>query len=130
MMNVAEEYRKIYSTQICEELKREIAIYSEEKGLNSYQPLSHNCLQKCACRCNHECHKSLGRLMRKNIIFYCYGEDEVVTNFNDGLFADLEKATKAAYRLRLFNHYFRMPIKWQSEQYFGKMIITKSKDMI
>jgi hypothetical protein len=101
MMNVAEEYRKIYSTQICEELKREIAIYSEEKGLNSYQPLSHNCLQKCACRCNHECHKSLGRLMRKNIIFYCYGEDEVVTNFNDGLFADLEKATKAAYRLRL-----------------------------
>ena len=101
IMSVAEEYKRIYSTEICNEWKREIAIYNEEQGLNSYQPLSHNCLQKCTGRCNHECYKSLGHLMRKNIVFYCYGEDEVVTKFNNGLFSDLETATKMAYRMRL-----------------------------
>lgn len=100
-MSVAEEYKKIYNAQICKELKREIAIYDKEKGINNYQPLSHNCLQNCAGECNHECYKSLGDIMRKNIIFYCYGEDEVVTNFNNGLFSDLEKAIQSAYRLRL-----------------------------
>lgn len=39
--------------------------------------------------------------MRKNIIFYCYGEDEIVSNFKKGLFSDLEKAMISAYRLRL-----------------------------
>lgn len=39
--------------------------------------------------------------MRKNIVFYCYGEEEVVNYFNDRLFDDLEKAVKSAYRLRL-----------------------------
>ena len=100
-MSIAEEYRKLYNMYICEELKQEIAIYTKEKGINNYQPLSHNCRQKCAGRCNHQCHKSLGELMRKNIVFYCYGEDEIVTNFKNGLFSDLEKATKTAYKLRL-----------------------------
>lgn len=101
IMSIAEEYRKIYDKEICTELKREIAIYDEEKGLHSYQPLSHNCTYNCVSKCNHDCYKGLGCLMRKNIIFYCYGEEEIVTNFNNGLFADLERATKSAYRLRL-----------------------------
>lgn len=100
-MSVAEEYRKIYKTHVCEELEREIAIYNVEKGINSYQPLSHNCIRKCTGKCNHQCYKSLGKLMRGNIVFYCYGEDEIVNNFKNGLFSDLEKATRAAYRLRL-----------------------------
>ncbi len=100
-VSVAEEYREIYNMYVCQDLKQEIAIYEEEKGINNYKPLSHNCIQKCTSKCNHQCHKSLGKLMRKNIVFYCYGEDEIVTNFKNGLFSDLEKATKAAYRLRL-----------------------------
>ena len=100
-MSVAEEYRKLYNMYVCKDLEQEIAIYKREEGINNYQPLSHNCRQKCTGRCNHLCHKSLGKLMRKNIIFYCYGEDEIVTNFKNGFFSDLEKATKAAYKLRL-----------------------------
>lgn len=100
-MSIAKEYKKIYDAYVGKELEQEIAVYSEEQGVNNYQPLSHNCLQKCNGICNHQCHKSLGELMRKNIVFYCYGEDEVVTNFNNGHFSDLERATKAAYRLRL-----------------------------
>ena len=100
-MSIAEEYRKIFNTQICKQLKQEIAIYNKVKAVNTYQPLSHNCIQNCGGGCNHECYKNLGYLMRKNIIFYCYGEDEVVTNFNNGLFDDLESAIISAYRLRL-----------------------------
>ena len=88
-VSIAEEYRKIYNVYVCKELEQEIAIYEAEKGINNYQPLSHNCAQKCAGNCNHQCHKSLGKLMRKNIVFYCYGEDEIVTNFQNGLFSDL-----------------------------------------
>lgn len=100
-MSVAEEYRNLYNMYVCKDLEREIAIYNREKKINIYQPLSHNCRKKCIGKCNHQCHKSLGKLMRKNIVFYCYGEDEIVTNFRNGLFSDLEKATKAAYKLRL-----------------------------
>ncbi|MDE7425767.1 MAG: DUF1837 domain-containing protein [Lachnospiraceae bacterium] len=100
-MSVAEEYRKLYNKYVCEDLEQEITIYDREKGINIYRPLTHNCRKKCTGKCNHQCHKSLGELMRKNIIFYCYGEDEIVTNFRNGLFSDLEKATKVAYKLRL-----------------------------
>lgn len=100
-MSVAEEYRKIYNTYMYCDLKQEIAVYKQEKGINNYQALSHNCEQKCTDNCEHQCHKSLGEIMRKNLVFYCYGEEEVVNNFNNGLFSDLENATKAAYKLRL-----------------------------
>ena len=100
-VSVSEEYRKLYNMYLCKDLEQEIAIYDTEKGINIYQPLSHNCRKRCTDKCNHQCHKSLGKLMRKNIVFYCYGEDEIVTNFRNGLFLDLEKATKVAYKLRL-----------------------------
>lgn len=100
-MSIAEEYREIFNYHICKNLKQEIAIYDEEKMINHYQPLSHNCITKCSGRCSHQCHISLGQLMRENLVFYCYGEDEVVTNFKNGLFSDLEKAIKIAYKFRL-----------------------------
>lgn len=100
-MSVTEEYRKIYNQYICKELEQEIAIYDEEKGINRYQPLSHNCLQKCNGICKHDCCKSLGALMRKNLIFYCYGEDEIVEKYVDGDLNDLKTALKTAYKMRL-----------------------------
>lgn len=100
-MSISEKYKKLYNQYIIENLKQEIAIYNRENEINIYQPLSHNCSRKCTDICNHECFKSLGKLMRDNIVFYCYGEDEIVTNFESGLFSDLEKATKAAYKMRL-----------------------------
>lgn len=100
-VSVAEEYRKLYNTHICEDLEREIAVYDKENGINIYQPLSHNCEKKCTAVCDHQCYKSLGELMRKNIVFYCYGENEIVEKFKSGLFSDLEKAIKVAYKMRL-----------------------------
>lgn len=100
-MSVAEEYRKIYEKEICGEFKQEIAVYDEEDEFYVYQPLSHNCTYSCTAGCNHDCYKRLGRLMRKNIIFYCYGEEEIVTKFKKGRLQDLAKAIKSAYRSRL-----------------------------
>ena len=48
IVSVADEYRKIYDACVSQELKKEIAIYEQEKGINRYQPLSHNCNQKCS----------------------------------------------------------------------------------
>ena len=42
-VSVAEEYRKLYNMYVCKDLEQEIAIYKREKGINNYQPLSHNC---------------------------------------------------------------------------------------
>lgn len=102
-MSVAEEYKEIYNDYICRKMEQEIAIYDLDHGIHSYQPLSHNCIHKCNGSCNHQCFKSLGKLMRDNIIFYCYGEDEIVARFKNRLFSDLETATKKAYSNRLPN---------------------------
>jgi len=100
-MSISEDYKKIYEKEIEKEVKKEIYIYDEEQDVHLFQPLSHNCRTLCGSGCTHECYKSLGQLMRKNIVFYCYGEEEVVNYFNNGIFSNLELATKSAYKLRL-----------------------------
>lgn len=99
-MSTTKEYREIYEREIYQDFKKNIKVYKIQEGINRYQPLSHNCMNVCT-NCNHDCYKDLGKLMRKNIIFYCYGEDEVVENYRNGLFTNLEKATKFAYMNRL-----------------------------
>ena len=100
-MSIAEEYRMIYEKEICDEFNQNIMVYDIEMGINNYRPLSHNCSQVCGDCCTHDCYKKLGTFMRKNIVFYCYGEEEIVENIKNGLFSDMERATKAAYKLRL-----------------------------
>ena len=100
-MSISKKYQKLYSKYICDDFKQEIAIYDKVNEINFFQPLSHNCKEKCENKCNHQCHKSLGKLMRKNIVFYCYGEDEIVTNFENKLFSNLENAVKYTYKNRL-----------------------------
>lgn len=100
-MSISEEYKLIYEKEIEKEVNKEIYIYDETEDVHSFRPLSHNCDNLCGSGCKHICHKSLGKLMRKNILFYCYGEEEVVNGFNNGLFDNFELATKSAYKLRL-----------------------------
>lgn len=100
-VSISKKYQKLYSKYICDDFKQEIAIYDKVNEINFFQPLSHNCKEKCENKCNHQCHKSLGKLMRKNIVFYCYGEDEIVTNFENKLFSNLENAVKYTYKNRL-----------------------------
>lgn len=101
MLGIAEEYIKIFRFEIENPCKDLILVYSSEQDNYTFQPLSHNCQQSCPTGCNDDCHKRIGALMRKNLVFYAYGEDEVVNKKIDGLFDNLENAAKLAYRNRL-----------------------------
>lgn len=94
-MNISEEYRKIYEREISLEGTGVILIYSPVTNNYRFQPFSHNT--------DSDCVEQLSTLMRKNLLFYCYGEDEVVTHYQKGIFSDLEKAATYAYRNRLPN---------------------------
>ena len=99
-MTIYEEYKEIYKTNIEIDFNTEIKKYHFEDSVHNFTPISHNCVQKCE-ECTHQCYKSLGRLMRKNLVFYCYGEQEIVKKVKSGFFTDLEKATQYAYKNRL-----------------------------
>lgn len=126
-MSVFEEYRKIYEKEIEDLFKKEILAYDEFQDTHIFQPLSHNCNTLCSGGCNHQCYKSLGQLMRKNIVFYCYGEDEIVKKAKTGALKDLAKATRFAYKNRLPK---RKPIQdgLPSEVLFDLMIQTMFPD--
>lgn len=99
-MTIFEEYRDIYNIKIKEDFEKEIAVYPFQCNDNVWIPLSHNCKGKCN-NCLHKCYKSLGELMRKNLVFYCFGEQEVVNKIKSGLFSNMEQAILYAYKNRL-----------------------------
>lgn len=99
-MAIYKEYKDIYKNQIEDMFNTEIAVYPLHDNKKTIVPLSHNCKGKCSA-CSHDCYKALGELMRKNLVFYCYGEEEVVKKYKNGLFSNLEKAIKYAYKNRL-----------------------------
>lgn len=95
------EYRKIFEKEVGVPFKKEIAIYEKDEHINIIQPLSHNCKEKCEKGCTHDCYKSLGEVMRRNLLFYCYGEDELVRKYNNIYYMDLVNAVKMAYKNRI-----------------------------
>lgn len=94
-MNISECYRKIYEEEIMPLSKGVILTYSPLTNKYFFQPFSHNT--------DLDCIEQLSTLMRKNMLFYCYGEEEVVTHYQKGTFSDLEQAAKFAYINRLPN---------------------------
>lgn len=100
-MTVSNEYKKIYEQEVEKSVREEIYVYPNNYDVHLFLPLSHNCGTLCNNSCTHNCYKSLGQLMRKNLVFYCYGEEEVVSKIKRGLFNDLDKANRYAYKNRL-----------------------------
>ena len=92
-MNISEEYRKIYEKEIMPLSKGVILTYSPLTNKHLFQPFSHNTDINCV--------EQLSVLMRQNMFFYCYGEEEIVTHYEKGTFPDLETAAKVAYKNRL-----------------------------
>ncbi len=100
-MSISQEYKHIFENEIIIQNKSIICEYSPVKGLYEYKPYSHNCSVCCGKICYGLCYTSLGELMRKNLVFYCYGEEEIVKNYRNKFFYDLEKSAKYAYRNRV-----------------------------
>lgn len=87
------EYRKIYEKLIVKKSEGIIFSYDPLHDQYEYQPYSH--LTGTAGI------KSLAKLMRNNLPFYCYGESEIVQEYARGRLDDLEKCARYAYIQRL-----------------------------
>jgi len=100
-MSTSKRYKEIYKDKIQDDFNKEIKVYEHEKDVNTYIPFSHNCGMSCGNNCAHNCYKKLGVLMRNNLIFYCYGESEIVKKMDEHFFDDFERSVLYAYRNRL-----------------------------
>ena len=67
--------------------------FSPLNDQHTYQPYSHGISSDAV--------EKLGELMRHNLLFYSFGEDEVVTYYEKDAFSSLEQAAKYAYQKRL-----------------------------
>lgn len=92
-MSISEEYKKIYSEEIVSACKGVIFRYSPVKNKYDFCPFSHGV--------GVEAVEKLAELMRKNLLFYCYGEEEIVSDYARSKFSTLEQAAKYAFKHRL-----------------------------
>ncbi len=87
------EYRTIFEREILQKSKSIIFSYSPIDDKYRYQSFSHSTEENSV--------ENLGELMRHNLLFYSFGEDEIVKYYEEGLFSTLDQAAKYAYQQRL-----------------------------
>ena len=92
-MSIEQSYKAIFDREIIQQSKGIIFSFSPLKEKHTYQPYSHVISADAVER--------LGELMRHNLLFYAFGEDEVVAYYEKDCFSSIEQAAKYAYRQRL-----------------------------
>lgn len=92
-MEVNEQYQKIFDKEILQCSKGVIFTFSPLYDRYLFQPYCHSISSDGV--------ESLAKLMRHNLLFYCYGEDEVVNYYKEGSFSSLDQSARYAYRNRL-----------------------------
>lgn len=92
-MSISQEYKKIYAEEIISKCKGVIFRYSPVKNKYDFLPFSHG----VGC----DAVEKLAEIMRKNLLFYCYGEEEIVSDYARSKFSSLEQAAKYAFKHRL-----------------------------
>lgn len=88
-----DKYHQIYAELITKKSKGIIFSYDPLLRKFQYRPFSHG-TEKNSLRL-------LCGLMRQDLVFYCYGEDEVITQYEKGRLVDLERAAQYVYGQRL-----------------------------
>lgn len=92
-MSVEQEYNEIYNKEIIQKTQGIILSYSPLNDKFEYKPFSH-------CISNDSVER-LGELMKRNLYFYSFGEDEIVEYYKNDSFDSLEQAVKYAYKNRV-----------------------------
>lgn len=92
-MTIAEKYYKIYADEIATKSSGIIIKYSPVTNQHMFCPFSHAAGTSSV--------EDLAQIMRKNLLFYCYGEEEVVKHYERSSFLDLEQAAQYAFQSRL-----------------------------
>lgn len=87
------EYKAIFEREIIQKSKGIIFSYSPIDDKYKFQPYSHSTESTAV--------EDLGELMRHNLLFYSFGEDEVVAYYKKDCFSTLEQAAQFAYKQRL-----------------------------
>lgn len=92
-MSIVQRYKEIFSHEILERSKGVIFSFSPLADKWTYKPFSHDVSDSAV--------EQLAELMRLNLFFYTYGEEEVVDYYLKDRFSSMEQAAKYAYRNRL-----------------------------
>ena len=92
-MTISDQYRDIFNQEIIQQGKTVIFSFDPLKSGYTYQPFSHACSQNSV--------EDLSDLMRKNLFFYAFGEEEIVEHYQNGTFSSMEQAARYAYKQRL-----------------------------
>lgn len=92
-------YKEIFQKEI---------IQKSQGVIFSYSPVTDQYKYKYTCQYHPNHHdfsktavKDLGELMRHNLFFYAFGEEEVVYYYNKDRFSSLQEAAKYSYQQRL-----------------------------
>lgn len=92
-MSIEERYKKIFDKEVLQNSKGVIFTFAPLQDKFVYRPYSHDTSADSV--------EKLGALMRKNMFFYSYGEEEVVSNYEKDYFSSMEQAARYAYKNRL-----------------------------
>ncbi len=92
-MSISERYREIFDKEILQKSHGIIFTFSPLQDRFIYQPYSHSISVDSV--------EKLGEIMRRNLFFYSYGEEEVVQHYEKDHFSSMEQAAKYAYNQRL-----------------------------
>ena len=103
-MSTYSEYKNIFEREIIQQSKGVIFSFSPMNDRFIYQPYSHDISPDAV--------EKLGTLMRQNLLFYSFGEDEVVSYYRNNAFSSLEHAARYAYKNRfIYDSLDVVPIK-------------------
>ena len=92
-MIYTDKYHEIYDDLITKKSKGIIFSYDPLLRKFQYRPFSHGTEKNSL--------QLLCGLMRQDLVFYCYGEDEVIDHYKRGRLVDLERAAQYVYGQRL-----------------------------
>lgn len=92
-MSIEQRYNEIFDIEIRQKSNGVIFTYSPLQDKFLYQPYSHDISENSV--------EKLGELMRLNLFFYSYGEEEVVQHYEKDHFESMEHAARYAYKNRL-----------------------------
>lgn len=92
-MSIYQEYRDIFDKEIARKCKGIIFSFSPIEDKYKYYPFGHAVSTTAV--------EDLATLMRHNLLFYAFGEEEIIRFYKRDQFDSLEKAAKYAYKQRL-----------------------------
>ena len=92
-MSLQQQYRELFDKEIIQKSKGIIFSFCPIKNCYQFNPYAHAVSGSGV--------EELAELMRHNLLFYAFGEEEVVRFYKEDMFESLENAAKYAYKQRL-----------------------------